>query len=146
VKDNLQLPEEHPATVKLGEMVLAAAGTVASIYVGGAPATGVSADVQSVSGGWALTARMWIRRSDRRRRQARESGRMFRLPCFFLPRRSMKGGELHVEDTYGVHSVKLPAGHMVLYPATSLHRVSPVTRGARVASFFWVAEHDPWRW
>ena len=45
---------------------------------------------------------------------------------------------MHVEDTYGVHSVKLPAGHMVLYPATSLHRVSPVTRGARVASFFWI--------
>jgi PKHD-type hydroxylase len=48
------------------------------------------------------------------------------------------GGELYVEDTYGAHSVKLPAGHMVLYPATSLHRVAPVTRGARVASFFWV--------
>ena len=43
-----------------------------------------------------------------------------------------------MEDTYGAHSVKLPAGHMVLYPATSLHRVAPVTRGARVASFFWV--------
>ena len=48
------------------------------------------------------------------------------------------GGELLVEDTYGVHSVKLPAGHLVLYPATSLHRVSPVTRGARIASFFWI--------
>jgi PKHD-type hydroxylase len=48
------------------------------------------------------------------------------------------GGELLVEDTYGVHNVKLPAGHMVLYPATSLHRVTPVTRGARVSSFFWI--------
>jgi PKHD-type hydroxylase len=48
------------------------------------------------------------------------------------------GGELLVEDTYGTHSVKLPAGHMVLYPATSLHRVEPVTRGARVSSFFWI--------
>ncbi len=48
------------------------------------------------------------------------------------------GGELLVEDTYGVHSVKLPAGHLVLYAASSLHRVEPVTRGARVASFFWV--------
>ena len=47
------------------------------------------------------------------------------------------GGELIVEDTYGVHSVKLPAGDMILYPATSRHRVSPVTRGARIASFFW---------
>jgi PKHD-type hydroxylase len=48
------------------------------------------------------------------------------------------GGELLVEDTYGAHSIKLPAGHMVLYPATSLHRVAPVTRGARIASFFWI--------
>ena len=48
------------------------------------------------------------------------------------------GGELVVEDTYGVHSVKLPAGHLVLYPASSLHHVRPVTRGARLASFFWI--------
>jgi PKHD-type hydroxylase len=48
------------------------------------------------------------------------------------------GGELHVEDTYGVHRVKLPPGHVVLYPSTSLHNVTPVTRGARVSSFFWI--------
>ena len=48
------------------------------------------------------------------------------------------GGELVVEDYYGSHRVKLPAGHAVLYPATSLHMVTPVTRGARVSSFFWV--------
>ena len=48
------------------------------------------------------------------------------------------GGELLVEDTYGVQRVKLDAGSLVLYPATSLHRVEPITRGARVASFFWV--------
>ncbi|WP_213305504.1 Fe2+-dependent dioxygenase [Paraburkholderia sacchari] len=49
-----------------------------------------------------------------------------------------EGGELVVEDTYGVQEVKLPAGDMIVYPATSLHQVRPVTRGARVASFFWV--------
>jgi PKHD-type hydroxylase len=48
------------------------------------------------------------------------------------------GGELLIEDTSGVQKVKLPAGDMLLYPATSLHRVTPVTRGARLASFFWV--------
>jgi len=48
------------------------------------------------------------------------------------------GGELIVQDTYGAHGVKLPAGDLIVYPATSLHRVAPVTRGARVASFFWV--------
>jgi PKHD-type hydroxylase len=48
------------------------------------------------------------------------------------------GGELVIEDAYGSHSVKLPTGHMVLYPATSLHHVTPVTRGTRVSSFFWI--------
>ena len=48
------------------------------------------------------------------------------------------GGELVIEDTFGGRSVKLPAGDMLLYPGTSVHRVEPVTRGARVASFFWV--------
>lgn len=51
---------------------------------------------------------------------------------------SYDGGELTVEHNLGVQSVKLPAGHMVLYPASSLHHVEPVTRGARVASFFWI--------
>ncbi|MBV9842158.1 MAG: Fe2+-dependent dioxygenase [Sphingomonadaceae bacterium] len=48
------------------------------------------------------------------------------------------GGELIVEDYYGQHKVKLPAGHLVLYPATSLHSVTPITRGTRVSSFFWI--------
>jgi PKHD-type hydroxylase len=48
------------------------------------------------------------------------------------------GGELLIEDTFGVHEVKLPAGHMIVYPASSLHKVSPITRGTRFASFFWV--------
>ncbi|MDF1740002.1 MAG: 2OG-Fe(II) oxygenase, partial [Verrucomicrobiales bacterium] len=49
-----------------------------------------------------------------------------------------EGGELCVEDTYGVHSVKLPAGSMILYPSTSLHHVTPVTSGSRLCSFFWL--------
>ncbi|MGJ5180721.1 Fe2+-dependent dioxygenase [Bradyrhizobium oligotrophicum] len=48
------------------------------------------------------------------------------------------GGELVIEDLYGSHEVKLPAGDLVLYPASSLHMVTPVTRGTRVASFFWL--------
>ena len=53
------------------------------------------------------------------------------------------GGELLVEDTYGAHAVKLNAGDLILYPATSLHRVQPVTRGARLASFFWIQSLVP---
>ena len=48
------------------------------------------------------------------------------------------GGELVIEDTFGTRAIKLPAGHLVLYPASSVHRVEPVTRGARLGSFFWV--------
>jgi PKHD-type hydroxylase len=57
---------------------------------------------------------------------------------FFSDPDEYEGGELTVEDLYGVHAVKLPAGHMVLYPASSLHHVKPVTRGDRVCSFFWI--------
>ena len=57
---------------------------------------------------------------------------------FLSPPEDYDGGELQVEDTYGGHSVKLPAGDLVLYPASSVHRVTPVTRGSRVASFFWI--------
>jgi PKHD-type hydroxylase len=49
-----------------------------------------------------------------------------------------EGGELLIEDTYGAKSVKLPAGDMILYPSTSLHKVNPVTEGTRLASFFWI--------
>ena len=51
---------------------------------------------------------------------------------------SYDGGELVVSDTYGEHEVKLPAGDLIVYPSDSLHRVEPVTRGARFAAFFWV--------
>jgi PKHD-type hydroxylase len=57
---------------------------------------------------------------------------------FFSEPEEYDGGELMVEDTYGSKSVKLPAGHMVLYPATSLHHVTPVSRGTRTSSFFWI--------
>ncbi|AOB31855.1 Fe(II)-dependent oxygenase [Bordetella sp. H567] len=51
---------------------------------------------------------------------------------------SYEGGELVVDDLYGPRSIKLAAGHMVLYPGTSLHRVNAVTRGARISAFFWL--------
>ncbi len=56
------------------------------------------------------------------------------------------GGELVVQDTYGSHEVKLPAGDLILYASTSLHKVEPVTRGARVCSFFWTQSMVPDAW
>jgi PKHD-type hydroxylase len=57
---------------------------------------------------------------------------------FLAAPESYAGGELVIDDTYGEHEVKLPAGDAIVYPASSLHRVEPVTRGARVAAFFWI--------
>ncbi|SDJ09643.1 PKHD-type hydroxylase [Paraburkholderia steynii] len=59
------------------------------------------------------------------------------ITLFLTPPDEYDGGELLVEDTFGVQEVKLPAGHAIVYPGTSLHQVRPVTRGARVSSFFW---------
>lgn len=56
---------------------------------------------------------------------------------FLTPPEDYDGGELVIEDAYGSHEVKLPAGHVVVYPATSLHKVNPITRGSRWSSFFW---------
>lgn len=66
---------------------------------------------------------------------------------FFSDPQEYDGGELSVMDTYGTHRAKLPAGDLILYPATSLHRVEPVTRGERLASFFWVQSmvRDDWQ-
>lgn len=57
---------------------------------------------------------------------------------FLADPHSYDGGELVIRDTFGERSVKLPAGHLVLYPGSSVHKVNPVTRGERVASFFWI--------
>ena len=59
------------------------------------------------------------------------------ITLFLTPPEDYDGGELVIEDTYGVQEVKLPAGHAIVYPATSVHEVRPVTRGMRVSSFFW---------
>ena len=66
---------------------------------------------------------------------------------FLTPPEDYEGGELVVHDTYGEHRVKLPSGHAVVYPATSLHSVTPVTRGSRWASFFWAQSmvKDDWQ-
>jgi len=80
-----------------------------------------------------LGSHHWTREAD-----TQLLGLQLRLSRRQADRIAIDGGELIVEDTYGIHSVKLPAGHMVIYPASSLHHVKPVTRGARIASFFWI--------
>ena len=82
--------------------------------------------------------RMWIRRSGSCAATGQRIRTDLSATLFLTEPEEYDGGELVVEDSYGEKRVKLAAGDMVLYPATSLHRVEPVTRGNRVSSFFWI--------
>jgi PKHD-type hydroxylase len=136
-KDNLQLPEEHPVARDLREKILRALEKN-PLFMGAALPFRVFPP---------LFNRYEIGQSfgthvDNAIRQVAGSGFRIRTDLsatlFLTPPEEYDGGELMVEDTYGTSSVKLPAGHMVLYPATSLHHVRAVTRGARISSFFWI--------
>jgi PKHD-type hydroxylase len=137
VKENLQLPEGHPVAVKLGEMVLAALARSPLFMSAALPLKVFPPMFNRYTGGGHFGTHV-----DTAIRATATTGQRIRTDIsatlFFSAPDQYEGGELLVEDTYGVHNVKLPAGHMVLYPATSLHRVTPVSRGARVASFFWI--------
>ena len=137
VKENLQLPEGHPAAVKLGEMVLAALARSPLFMSAALPLKVFPPMFNRYTGGGHFGTHV-----DTAIRAQASTGQRIRTDVsatlFLTPPDQYDGGELLVEDTYGAHSVKLPAGHLVLYPATSLHRVTPVTRGARVSSFFWI--------
>ncbi|MBB5318739.1 Fe2+-dependent dioxygenase [Tunturibacter empetritectus] len=137
VKENLQLPEGHPIAVKLGEVVLGALARSPLFMSTALPLRVFPPMFNRYTGGGHFGTHV-----DTAIRANASTGQRIRTDIsatlFLSAPDEYDGGDLSVEDTYGVHSVKLPAGHMVLYPATSLHRVTPVTRGARVASFFWV--------
>lgn len=77
-------------------------------------------------------------RYDRTRQPAQAVRTDLSATLFLAAPEEYDGGELVIEDNFGTHEVKLPAGHLVLYPGSSLHKVQPVTRGARVAAFFWI--------
>src|SRR6201999_1856257 len=137
VKDNLQLPEGHPVTVKLSQMVLDALARSPLFMSAALPLRVFPPMFNRYTGGGHFGTHV-----DTAIRATASTGQRIRTDVsatlFLTPPEEYEGGELLVEDTYGVQRVKLAAGHMVLYPATSLHRVNPVTRGARVASFFWI--------
>jgi PKHD-type hydroxylase len=136
-KDNMQLPEGHPAARELGEMILAALSGNALFISAALPSRVFPPLFNRYQGGQSFATHV-----DNAIRQVTGTGHRIRTDLsatlFFSQPDEYDGGELIVEDTYGTHSVKLPAGHMILYPSTSLHHVKPVTRGARLASFFWI--------
>ncbi|HEY1262342.1 MAG TPA: Fe2+-dependent dioxygenase [Terriglobales bacterium] len=136
-KDNLQLPEDSPAARRLGEMILTALGGNALFLSAALPARVFPPLFNRYQGGQSFGTHV-----DNAIRQVTGTGHRLRTDLsatlFFSRPEDYDGGELVVEDTYGLHQVKLPAGHMIVYPATSLHHVTPVTRGARICSFFWI--------
>jgi PKHD-type hydroxylase len=137
VKDNQQLREGSPEAQQLGELILTGLGQNAMFISAALPLRVFPPLFNKYTGGQSFGTHV-----DNAIRQVPGTGHRIRTDLsatlFLAAPEEYDGGELVVEDTYGVHSVKLPAGHLVLYPATSLHRVRPVTRGARIASFFWI--------
>ena len=137
VKDNQQLREGSPEAQQLGELILTALGQNAMFISAALPLRVFPPLLNKYIGGQSFGTHV-----DNAIRQVPGTGHRIRTDLsatlFLAQPEEYDGGELVVEDTYGVHSVKLPAGQMVLYPSTSLHHVRPVTRGARIASFFWI--------
>jgi PKHD-type hydroxylase len=136
-KDNLQLPEDHPLARQLGDAIVQALQRHPLFVSAALPLRVFPPLFNKYEGGGSFASHV-----DNAIRQVAGTPHRIRTDLsatlFLSDPEEYDGGELTVEDTYGVHSVKLPAGHLVLYPATSLHHVTPVTRGARVASFFWI--------
>jgi PKHD-type hydroxylase len=136
-KDNLQVSETHPVAEEIGDVILTALQRHPLFIAAALPLRVFPPLFNRYEGGQSFGSHV-----DNAIRQISGTGHRIRTDLsatlFFSAPDDYEGGELLVEDTYGVHSVKLPAGHLVLYPSTSLHRVQPVTRGARIASFFWI--------
>jgi PKHD-type hydroxylase len=136
-KNNTQIAENDPLARELGELILGALGSHPLFRSAALPLKVFPPLFNRYTGGQTFGTHV----DNSIRTHAASGGRIRTdLSCtlFFSEPEEYDGGELMVEDTYGSKSVKLPAGDMILYPSTSLHHVTPVTRGARVSSFFWL--------
>ncbi len=136
-KNNSQLEETDVVAVETGELILRALGQHALFRSAALPLKVFPPLFNRYAGGQTFGTHV----DNSIRTHAASGGRIRTdLSCtlFFSEPEEYDGGDLVVEDTYGSKTVKLPAGDMILYPSTSLHHVTPVTRGARVSSFFWL--------
>lgn len=136
-KHNLQLLETHPLAQELGEMIHKALWRNPLFIAGALPDKIYPPLFNKYEGGGHFANHI-----DNAIREIRGAGVRIRTDVsatlFLSDPDEYEGGELIIQDTYSSQSVKLPMGHMVVYPGTSLHRVAPVTKGARIASFFWI--------
>jgi PKHD-type hydroxylase len=136
-KKNEQLAEDSPVARELGELVLAGLARNQLFFSAALPKQVFPPLFNRYGAG--MTFGSHVDAAIRTHAGSRLRMRTDLSATLFLSApEEYDGGELVVEDNYGTHNVKLAAGDMVLYPATSLHRVTPVTRGARMASFFWI--------
>lgn len=137
-KNNQQLPEDHELTALLQTLVLGALKRSSHFFTAALPKH-VFPPLFNRYGG---AHNAFGNHVDNAVRIHRASGQRIRtdVSCtlFLADPAEYDGGELVIEDTFGTQRVKLPAGDLVLYPSSSVHRVEPVTHGARVASFFWI--------
>ena len=138
-KDNAQLPEDSMEARDLGALVLEALARNSTFFSAALPRRIYPPLFNRYAGGQSFGFHVDNAvRYDRSRGGADPIRTDLSATLFLSAPDEYDGGELVIEDTYGTQQVKLPAGHLVLYPGTSLHRVTPVTRGARIASFFWI--------
>ena len=139
VKQNRQLPETAPLAQELGRIVLAALADSPLFFAAALPLRTIAPLFNSYAGGEHYGAH--VDGALRRMPAGSGGGQWVRTDVsstlFLSEPGEYDGGELIVTDAYGEHEVKLPAGDLILYPSTSIHRVEPVTRGERVCSFFW---------
>lgn len=137
VKHNLQLPADCPAAREVGVIILQALGRNQTFLSAALPRTILPPLFNRY-----VTGQTFGVHIDNAIRANPLTGERIRtdlsVTLFFSEPDTYDGGELVIETLYGSQEVKLPAGHLVLYPSTSLHQVLPVTRGERVASFFWL--------
>ncbi len=137
VKNNQQIPENSAPAQQLGDMVMCALEQSPLFISAALPLRVFPPLFNRYSGGHSFGIHV-----DNAIRQLSGTSHRIRtdlsVTLFFSDPADYDGGELCIEDVYGIKRVKLPAGHMVVYPSTSLHEVKPVTRGTRTCSFFWL--------
>ncbi|MDO9347190.1 MAG: Fe2+-dependent dioxygenase [Pseudomonas sp.] len=136
-KNNRQLTEDSPMALRIGEQILARLSDNALFMSAALPKRIYPPLFNRYSGGEAFD---WhIDNAIRGIKGVRERVRTdISATLFLADPASYDGGELVIRDTFGEHALKLPAGHLLIYPGSSLHKINPVTRGERIASFFWI--------
>jgi len=136
VKDNRQLPLDHPVAQHWGQAIVQALSTNPTFMSAALPQRILPPRFNRYEGGEAYGFHIdnAIFQTPNTTTRVRSD---ISTTVFFSDPDEYEGGELIIRDTYGEHSIKLPSGHAVVYPGTSLHRVTPVTRGVRYGSFFW---------